>query len=191
MEHAHPASRGGWTTLARRTVYDGQPWLSVHLERVRTASGRTIEDFHQAEARDFAIVFALDADGRVLLVRQWRHGPRRTVLAFPGGHVDDGESAQDAAGRECLEETGHACGELRSLGRHCMHPNLGLGWGSFFFCPRARLSGQASGDDRADIELARLTPAEVEAALHDGRICTVHDALCASLGLAALAGTGR
>jgi len=37
-------------------------------------------------------------------------------LAFPGGHVDEGESVYDCAVREVLEETGLAVHDLQSCG---------------------------------------------------------------------------
>ncbi len=43
-----------------------------------------------------------DRDGRVLMVR--KRGTRRFM--FPGGKLEAGESAEDAARRECAEELG-------------------------------------------------------------------------------------
>lgn len=44
-------------------------------------------------------------------------------LAFPGGHVDEGESAYGCAVREVLEETGLAVRDLRPCGlmHYCWH----------------------------------------------------------------------
>lgn len=54
-------------------------------------------------------------DGQVLLVRQYRLLPDRLTLEIPGGTVLANEKPEDAAQRECLEETGIVCSNLKSL----------------------------------------------------------------------------
>lgn len=60
---------------------------------------------------------AFVADGRVLLLQRGEGGDYPGHWAFPGGHVEPGETPEDAARREVLEETGHAIvGTLRQVG---------------------------------------------------------------------------
>lgn len=47
-------------------------------------------------------------DGKVLVQERFRH-TKGMVFEFPGGSVDDGESGEQAAIRELLEETGLKC----------------------------------------------------------------------------------
>ena len=51
-------------------------------------------------------------DDRFLLVRRGRE-PAKGLYAFPGGRLEDGEHAEQAARRELFEETGITAGPLR------------------------------------------------------------------------------
>lgn len=52
-------------------------------------------------------VFALTRKNEVILVRQFRPGPKKILLELPGGFVDPGEHASETARREFIEETGY------------------------------------------------------------------------------------
>lgn len=72
-------------------------------------------------APDWVNVIPVLDDGRVLLIRQWRYGVAAECLEIPGGLIDPGETEQEAAERELLEETGYRASKWRSLG--FTHPN--------------------------------------------------------------------
>lgn len=61
-----------------------------------------------------AVSVALLREGRILLVRRAR-APAKGLYAFPGGRVEPGESLEEAALRELLEETGLTAGALSPL----------------------------------------------------------------------------
>ena len=62
-----------------------------------------------------AIIPILD-DGRILLVRQYRHAVGAELLEIPAGKLDvDGESPQECAARELTEETGYEASEWEEL----------------------------------------------------------------------------
>ncbi len=51
----------------------------------------------------------------ILLTRQYRYLIDRVSWEIPGGKVDSGEGLEQAARRECLEETGYLCRTLTPL----------------------------------------------------------------------------
>lgn len=64
---------------------------------------------------DFAVVLALDQDENLVLVRQYRHGVQRMTLELPAGHVDEGETPEQSARKELLEETGYVADQFELL----------------------------------------------------------------------------
>lgn len=64
----------------------------------------------------------IDGPEGILLIRQYRHLIDSISWEIPGGKVDLGEGLAEAAKRECVEETGIACGELKPL--LAFHPGL-------------------------------------------------------------------
>jgi 8-oxo-dGTP diphosphatase len=71
------------------------------IRRYCSACDRIV--FHEHKVA--AAVLVMDGDNRVLLVRRAMN-PQRGLWSLPAGFVDYGESPEEAACRECLEETG-------------------------------------------------------------------------------------
>jgi len=101
-----------WELLGERTLHTG--WRTVVGRRFRTPDG-VEREFEVIAEEDTAVVLALTDAEEVVLVREYRPGPREALLELPGGLVDEGETPADAAVRELLEETGYA-GDLRTAG---------------------------------------------------------------------------
>lgn len=91
-------------------------WLSLRSDTVRLPSGRTLTPYHVVELPDWVNIVAIDRLGNILLVEQYRHAIRRTLMELPAGQIDAGESREQAARRELLEETGHAGDSWFELG---------------------------------------------------------------------------
>jgi len=95
-------------------------WLSVRSDTVRLPGGKTLSPYHVVEVADWVNVVAISDAGNVILVEQYRHAVRRTMLEIPAGHVDPKEDREAAARRELLEETGYGDGAWHALG--ALHP---------------------------------------------------------------------
>ena len=63
-----------------------------------------------------AAVLPVDADGKILMVRQYRNALNRYTLEIPAGKLDSPDEAKiDCAYRELEEETGYRCDHLEYL----------------------------------------------------------------------------
>nr|WP_281396736.1 NUDIX hydrolase [Roseospira visakhapatnamensis] len=62
------------------------------------------------------MILARTTDGRLAMVRQWRPARERMSLEIPAGAIDPGETPEQAARRELLEETGLGGGTWHALG---------------------------------------------------------------------------
>lgn len=87
-------------------IFDGKI-LSLRVDTLREPDGRTYTREIISYGKAVVLVPVAD-DGRVLMVRQYRHAAGRWMLELPAGGVDDRDaSPADAAVRELREETGH------------------------------------------------------------------------------------
>jgi ADP-ribose diphosphatase len=102
--------------------------LEFRIDTVEAADGhRSTRDI--AGHPGGVCVIAIDAEDRVLLVRQWRHATGGALLEIPAGTLDrqeDGsiEDHAGAAARELEEETGSIAGSWRYLGAFYTAPGF-------------------------------------------------------------------
>jgi ADP-ribose pyrophosphatase len=61
------------------------------------------------------VLIPIQDDGRVVLVRQYRPSVGRELWELPAGSLHAGETAEEAAERECEEEIGRVPGSLERL----------------------------------------------------------------------------
>lgn len=145
----------------------------LKLRRDRARSPRTGRefDFYVLQTPDWVQVVPLAADGRLVLVRQYRHGSRAVGLEVPGGLLDvDDPSPAHAATRELAEETGYAGGDLLALGACWPQPALLSNRVHFFLARGVQPQQARSLDHGEDMDVVLLTPDEAIHMATDGRI---------------------
>ncbi|MBK3777396.1 NUDIX domain-containing protein [Azospirillum brasilense] len=159
-----------WTVLESRELLDADPFLKVHVETVALPDGRIIPDYYQFDMPSFACIFAETEDGHVIVYRQYRHGPRRVNLTFPGGHLSPGEDPLEAARRELLEETGFVSDRWTSLGGYTVNANQGGAVSHMFHAVGCRRVADPLSDDLEETEILFMTREELLAAIGHGEI---------------------
>ncbi len=90
-------------------------FLTVVRDRVRLPDGGTATREYIRHPGAVAVVPILD-DGRLVLVRQYRHPVGRVLLEWPAGKLDGREAVWSCARRELSEETGYEAAQWARAG---------------------------------------------------------------------------
>jgi len=111
------------TRIEGRVVYTGKVFR-VESDRVRLDGDREVVRDVVRHPGSVAIV-PRQADGRVVLVRQYRYAVGRELWEVPAGTRDlPGETVEETARRELAEEAGLRASRWRQLGQAYLVP----GW---------------------------------------------------------------
>jgi ADP-ribose pyrophosphatase len=109
-------------TLESETVYEGS-WIRVRRDRVRMSGGR--EGTREiVEHPPVVVLVPVDTNSDILMVRQYRKAIERELIELPAGGIEDGESVEEAANRELVEETGYTAKSIERMGT--IYPTPGI-----------------------------------------------------------------
>lgn len=145
-----PSESPGPVTLDSQVAFRGRVF-DVRVDTIRTSDGRVVK--RDIVTHPGAVVMAaVDAAGRVALVRQYRHAVGRFLLELPAGTLDDDEAPLAAAQRELQEEVGCTAAHWRSLGSFFSSPGFLREELHAFLATGLTETGQDLEDDE-DIEI--------------------------------------
>ena len=162
----------GYDVLASEVAYDSG-FTRVRVDRVRMPGGEATREV--VETADAVAAVALDGDGRVVLVEQYRHPLGARAWELPAGKLDvEGEDTEAACQRELAEEVGLRAGRLELLGTFANS----AGWTSerttLYLASELTAVGPPAGftadHEEADLAVRRVLLDDAVAEVEDGTI---------------------
>lgn len=87
------------------------PWFNITAASIPG----TDDPYYIVNGPDCVSVIAITNTEKILLVKQFRPTIQTLTWELPSGHIEDGETPEDAARREVLEETGYQVDNLELL----------------------------------------------------------------------------
>lgn len=142
--------------LQSRTLRES--WPPITEDDVELASG-TRKNWVRFHFGNSAAILPLTTDRKVVLTREYRHGLGRVAIALPGGTAENGESPENCARRELLEETGLTPAKLMHLYSGNSLTGYLEGTLHLFFAVDCKPTGQAPDPDEVDA-LVTLSPTQ-------------------------------
>jgi 8-oxo-dGTP pyrophosphatase MutT (NUDIX family) len=160
-----------WTVHGERSLYESD-WMSLRLVDVEIPGERRFEHHVVRYPAPAAGAVVVDPDRGVLLL--WRHRFITDTWGYevPAGKVDQGETPEQGAAREVLEETGWRPGPMRHLASY--HPTNGVADQTFhlFIARGATLVGEPTDPFESEriewVPVARLRTLLATGQVRDG-----------------------
>lgn len=149
------------------TVAHQNPYYTVYHEQYRLPNGSTGDYYAVRKLRSVFVIPQL-ADGRFVLIKQFRYLLQADSIEFPAGGIHDTETIEQAAQRELNEETGFS-GTVELLGTYA--PCNGLSDEQcFVFYAHSLLSTKQQLDSTEAITTMTATLEELEEMITSDKI---------------------
>ncbi len=157
-----------------QTIYSG--FFDLRTELLERGDGKTQSYTSLFLPWDAAVVLAEDADGRLVLNREYRPPAKNFLLGCPGGRLEEGEDPISGGRRELFEETGYWAENLSVIGACYPIPSLCNQKLFLLHAKNAYLKGKPTPDAFEFIETVLKTEEELRrdiqaGALVDGILC--------------------
>lgn len=155
-------------TLSSQLIYDGRT-VKLRVDTVQIASGRkTTREI--VEHTDCVAIVAIDADGNVLLVNQFRKPVEKELLEIPAGGIDPGEDPETTVRRELREETGYLPRRLERLGGFYSAPGYSSEY-LYLYLATDLIPSPLHAEDTDSIKLVRVPITQIPGLIDSGNIC--------------------
>ena len=159
-----------WPTRSSRRVGDFRIFNIRSDLKISPRTGQE-HDFYVIEAVDWVNVIALTAEGKLVMIHQYRHGSDTVELEIPGGMIDPEDASPLEAGlRELREETGYEGAQAEIIGQIFPNPAIMNNLCHTVLVRNCQLQHPTRFDQAEDLATTLLDPAEIPALIRSGKI---------------------
>lgn len=158
-----------WKVLHSEYLFN-QPWLTVRKDHCQLPDGTEIPAFYVNEYPEWVNAFAITEEGKVLMVKQYRHGIGQISIELPGGVVEKGEDLLEGCKRELLEETGYVFNEWEFIGKVCANPSTTNNYTHFYLAKGGKKVAELSLDEGEDLVVMEISIEEVKQLVLENKI---------------------
>ena len=159
-----------WKTLSSEYLFNDL-WFKVRKEKCETPGGKIVDPYYVYEFPTWVGALPVTKDGKIVMVRQYRHALGETMIEIPGGCMDDTDkNPEEAVARELLEETGYSFSSYEYLGRISPNPSTNTNVLHMFLAKEGELVASQKLDENEEIEVVLLSIDELKQLLRENKI---------------------
>lgn len=155
-----------WREIDREFIEDYKIFQTFKVRR-ESFHGKK-GDFYEVHCSDWVTVIPRDAEGSILMVKQFRMGSGALSLEFPAGVVEKGEAPLNAAKRELKEETGVEANKWTLLGKVNPNPAFMTNRSWTFLAEDLSEAGETNWDEHESMESLWMEEDSISRALGRG-----------------------
>jgi len=150
-----------WKTLSSEYLHN-EPWLTVRRDRCEKPDGKIIDPYYVFEFAEWATALPITEDGKIIMVKQYRHALGVDCIELPGGCIDDTDASPEAGvRRELLEETGYVFSDVQHLGEISANPSTNNNLMHMFIATGGKKVAEQELDHNEEIEILEITMEEL------------------------------
>ncbi|HEV2832192.1 MAG TPA: NUDIX hydrolase [Hanamia sp.] len=145
-------------------------YFTARKDKCETPDGKIIEEYFVVELPKTACAVAITQEGEVLMVNQYRHPIKETILEIPGGFVDEGDTPQQAMTRELKEETGYEFSSIIPIGKIAANPGVLDNFTYFFLAQGGIKTGVQKLDANEELVVEKISVEELKTLFLENKI---------------------
>ena len=150
-----------WKVLSSEYLSRHQ-YFTARKDKCETPEGKIIDEYFVVELPTTVCAVAITEEGEVLMVKQYRHPIKETILEIPGGFVDEGETPEQAMKRELKEETGYEFSSVVNVGKIAANPGV-LDNFTYLFLAQGGIKTSAQKlDKNEELEVEKISLQELK-----------------------------
>ncbi|MBL7723085.1 MAG: NUDIX hydrolase [Chitinophagaceae bacterium] len=159
-----------WKTLSSEYLFNDK-WFKVRRDKCETSGGKIVDPYYVYEFSTWVGALPVTEEGKIIMVRQYRHALGETCIEIPGGCVDDTDNdVESAIARELLEETGYSFSSFDYLGKISPNPSTNSNLLHMFLARGGKKVAEQKLDENEEIEVLEMSMDELKQLLRENKI---------------------
>ena len=159
-----------WRVISSEYLFNDL-WFKVRKDVCKTPQGKIVDPYYVYEFSEWVTAVPVTEDGKIVMVRQYRHALGEICIELPGGCIDDTDgSPEEGIRRELLEETGYAFEQVQKLGVISANPSTNNNLMHMFIATGGRKIAEQVLDHNEEIEVFEVSIEELQQLVEERKI---------------------